>query len=185
MKISWVVAMSARERLSTDTITAMKSIGEIWGGVATWRHWQTDHVIASTVNSGRWLLEREIQKSASVYVSKKLYQELRRPDDVQLFDALDNVEAKDIDDLIALNLASVDAAIVLCVGFDLSTPISTGDPAKDQLIRSRYGILLSVMRELENIQWVMINHDSGLDPAFASLPNVTCDKMENVLKLLS
>lgn len=185
MKISWVVAMSTQQRPTADQIETMKKIAPIWGGVSTWRHWQTDHVVANTLNSGRWLLEREIQKSASVYVSQKLYQDLRRPDDVQLFNSFDNVEAKDLDDLIALNLASADSDIILGIGFDLSTPISTSDPVRDQLIRSRYGMLLSIMRELEHVQWVMIDHEDKFDPAFADLSNVTRDKIENVLKLLS
>lgn len=183
MKIVWVVAVTHRP-VGTPDIEAMKVIGPVWGGVATWRHWKTDNVIASSLNACRWALERKLQTKCNFMAPKRFYQDLQRPGDVQFYGEMADVEAKDLDDLVALNLAGSLADIVLCLGFNLQTPITTGDSAEDRLIRNRYGVLLSMMRNLDTVQWVLVDHDAKPDPAFGNLANVTCDSMQNVLKLL-
>jgi hypothetical protein len=184
MKTVWIVA-SGSQRPDNCELNDIKHIGPIWGAHNTWRSWKTDNVVASGVSACKLMLERKIQLHSNLYIPRTLYSDLGRPNDVNLYDSPNWMEAKDIDDVIAMNLAAANSDIVLLFGFDLSTPESSGDTIKDRMVKNRYGIILSLIRGFDHTQWVLIDPPSDTDASFGSLANFTCDSLSNVLTLLS
>jgi len=177
VNISWVIAEGYQfdPVLDIDTI---KDIGPIWGSWTTWRGCSTDNVICDNSSKVQDLIDRGFHKGCNFYIPNHIWQELKCPPGVQNYDGKFEHSMQHTDDIVALHLASNLFDIILMLGFNL-VPMST---ASD---RHYYGHTLSVIKNHPDTQWVLVDHPVGLDKNFKDLPNLTCDTLENVLKLLA
>lgn len=176
LNISWVIAEGYQfdPTINVDTI---KDIGPIWGSWTTWRGCGTDNVICNNKPKAIGLIDRKFNEGCNFYVPDALYQELDNPTRVLRYGGSFHHDMEHTDDIVALNLASINSDIVLMLGFDL-TPI----PTKKQ---HYYGYTLSAIKRDPNIQWVLVDHPADLDNNFQDLTNLTCDNLGNVLQLLT
>ena len=183
MRICWIFAASYSLDPAIDAET-VKSVGATWGSWKTWRSCSTDNVICDDLAKNRELLKRAFQAVCNFWVPRRSYQDLARPMGVKFYDGNFDLEMQDIEDVIAMHLVSRSSDIVLLVGFYLSRPDPVEDRFEKHKIQNRLGSIRSVINDNPAVQWVLIDHERELDLAFQTLPNLTCDSMQNALQLL-
>jgi hypothetical protein len=103
---------------------------------------------------------------------------------VQLYDGNYTEYVTDIEDIVALHLAGSRSELVLVAGIELITTASA-DPLNSVYLRNRLGLVHAVVKNYPAVQWILVDHTAPLDKSFLTFDNLTCDKMENVLNLLS
>lgn len=184
MQISWVYA-EGTDLDPTIDIDRIKSIGSTWGSWRTWRSCSTDNVTCNDLAKARELVQRAFHAVCNFHVPKKHYAELNRPQGVRLYEGEFAHETDHIEDIISMHLAAQDRDIVLLLGFDLTTPVLPEDDRFEKhKILNYHGLIRSTIKNNAQTQWVVIDHPGDLDKAYQTLPNLTCDKMENVIQLL-
>ena len=182
MRINWIVAsdMVLDPAISADDL---KTVGPIWGSWKSWRGCGNDNVICHDVIKAKQLLTRAFQAVCNLYLPRKYYRDLERPSGAKWYDGDFNQEVQDIEDVIAMHLASESSDLVLLLGFDLSSP-RIEDAMRTHRLINRLALIRQIMVSNPDIQWVLIDHAHDMDPAFDNLTNLTRDQFENVLKLL-
>jgi hypothetical protein len=183
MKINWVLSASYILPVEID-VDAVKNIGSTWGSYRSWRSCNTDNVICHDLSKSRELLKRAFQAVCNFYVPRNFYQDLGRPLGIKLYDGELNEECQDIEDIISMHLAAHQSDIVLLAGFDFSTVVLPEDRFEQHRIKNRMGLMRGIINGTPQTQWVLVDHPGDLDKAYQNLPNLTCDVMTNVLKLL-
>lgn len=182
MQISWI--FSAQYQLPpTIDIDAIKNIGPIWGSWHTWRSAATDNVICHDRAQAETLVTRQFQNKANLYLPRIWYAELGSPQSVNWYDGKYSVEMDSIDDCIAMHLAAVNSNVILLMGFDLALPESVNDRFQKHKIQNRHAVIHQTVKNNSQVQWVVV--DGALDKSYNELSNITCDKLDNVLQLLS
>lgn len=176
MNISWVIAEGYQFDPLVD-LNTIKDIGPIWGSWSTWRGCGTDNVICNDKDKAIGLIDRKFNEGCNFYVPDSVYQTLNNPTLVQRYGGEFQHDMEHTDDIVALNLASINSDIVLMLGFNLTNLV----PSKQHY----YGYALSAIKRDPNIQWVLIDHPAELDKNFQDLTNLTCDTLGNVLQLLA
>ena len=176
MNISWVIADGYQfdPTINVDTI---KNIGPIWGSWSTWRGCGTDNVICNNKTKALQLIDSKFNQGCNFYVSDNLYQELHKPVGVKRYGGTFQHDMHNTDDIVALHLANTGADIVLMLGFDLTLI----DPKNQHY----HGHVFSVIKQHPDTQWVLVDHQKQLEKIYRDLANLTCDNLENVLKLLA
>ena len=183
MRINWVFA----DGYQLDPVVEperLKGIGPTWGSWRTWRSCSTDNVICHDLDKSTELVGRALQAVCNFYVPQRHYQSLNRPLGIKLYDSEFAFEIPHVEDVIALHLVKQSSDIVLMLGFDLSTPVPTGDKLKDTQIKHYHGMIRSAINGSPDTQWVLVDHSRDLDKAYQNLTNLTCDTMANALQLL-
>jgi hypothetical protein len=183
MRINIVYA-AAYQSLSADLASRLKNIGPTWGSWRTWSTCNTDNVVCHDLGRARELHQRAIQALCNFYIPEKFYQAMQRPARVNLYQGDFTHDTTDIEDVICMHLVAESSDIVLLFGFDLANPGMPSDVMELHRLTNRFGLIRQVMASADQVQWILVDHDQSPDKAFASLPNVTCDNMENVLELL-
>ena len=184
MNVSWVVAHDYTIDLTVD-VEMLKGIGPIWGSWTTWRSCATDNVICHSLPKAHELVARNFQQRSNLFVYKDHFAELGRPGNVRLYGGEYHHALDSIDDIISLHLAAATADIVLLLGFKLGKIQSPEDPHAAHLLKNRHGLIRSAVAQNPQTQWVLVDHEPKLDDRYQELPNLSCDKMSNVLKLLT
>lgn len=184
MKISWVI--SAKYKINPDIdLDQIKAVGPSWGSWQTWSAWQTDNVICYKLAKSRDLVKRKFYEKCNLYISNENYQALERPSRVQLYGGNFDQNIDNIEDIIAMHLAAQTSDIVLLLGFDFATPTMPEKKTETVKITNRHGLMRSAVAQNPDVQWLAIDHIADLDKRYAELANLTRDKMQNVLKLLT
>jgi len=183
MRISTIYAAAFVRPPDLDTET-IKQIGATWGSWKTWRACATDNVICHDVGHARELYRRSLHKSCNLYLPEKFYNKMSRPMDVRFYQGDFQEDIQDLEDVVAMHLVAGISDLVLMFGYDLSNPGPILDRMVLRSLRNRLGLIRSCLAQNHQVQWVAINHDRPLDPAFGELTNLTCDQINNVLQLL-
>lgn len=183
MRINWVFEDSYILGPETN-VEQIKSIGPTWGSWRTWRSCGTDNVVCHDKAKALTLLERAFQVTCNFHVPKKYYSELNRPVGVKLYEGNFDHEIPCPENIISLHLAAKQSDILLLVGFDISPITWPNDKFETHCLKNYHGMLRSLINSDPNLQWVLVDHPSNFDKAYQNLPNLTCDKFKNVLKLL-
>lgn len=183
MRINWVFAASCEIDPTVD-INLVKNIGATWGSWKSWRSCETDNVVCNDLAKAKELLKRAFQAVCNFYVPRGYYEDLGRPVGLKLYDGQFAEQVNDIEDIISLHLVAGISDIVLLKGFDLRKPVPTNDRFEQHKIQNRLGMIRSVTQKYPEVQWVLVDHPGELDKGFQNLPNLTCDKLENVIQLL-
>ena len=184
MRINWVLAadFEAPSDLSSDSL---KTVGPTWGSHKTWRSLGTDNVGCHDLERARQLIDRAFQAVCNFYLPKKFYVDLGRPIGVKLYEGDFEPEVKDIEDIVCLHLAAKTSDLVLLMGFDFSLSETVTDRLKLHQMRHRHGLMRSVIVNNPEVQWVLLNDDgSKIDKSYQDITNLTCDTLQNALKLL-
>ena len=84
-----------------------------------------------------------------------------------------------------MHLATAASEVVLMLGVDLPPMAELLDRFELHKLRNRYGLTRSLIAGNPNTQYVLIDHQKKLEKTFRDLTNLTCDTLENVLKLLA
>jgi len=184
MKISWVVA-DGYTFDPTIHLNQVKDIGPVWGSWRTWRSCGTDNVISHEFKKSQELLQRAFQAVCNFYIPKHDYQGHGRPMGVKLYDGEYNSQLDRVEEIIAMHLAAQSSDIVLMLGFNLVMPENITDKLEQHKIKNYHGLVRSAIAANENVQWVAVDHASTPDQAYSTLPNFSCDVMDNVLQLLT
>lgn len=184
MKISWLLAHGYDAEASAGS-HPMKEIGSLWGSWTTWRNCQTDNVISAELDKSQQLLMRAFNAVCNFWINKNHFSALGRPTNVQQFDDNHPEVLDHREDIIAAELVSQRYDLILAVGFNLSNSDLDLDDY-EKIKKSNYNkSMLKIISENPGTQWVFVDHSNKLCDEIKNLENVTCDKMENVLKLLS
>ena len=183
MQTNWVFQSDYKIDPAWD-LDAMKSVGPFWGSWRTWRSCGTDNVICHDFAKARELIGRQFQNQCNFHVPARHFADLGRPTNLVLYDGDFEQEVDNIEDIVACHLASVRSEIVLLLGFNFVKPESTSDRLQNHKNQNRVSLLYSIIQSRNQVQWVAVDHLASLEDRFQSLPNLTCDTMENVLKLL-
>ena len=184
MRVHWAVAAGYAIDPGLD-LEQLKSVGPIWGSWKTWRSCGTDNVICHDRTKARELLDRAFHAVCNLYVPRAHYEFLQRPLGVKLYEGDFQQEMDEIEDVIAMDLAASSADLVLLLGFDLGIIVKTDDAMTNHRSTNRHGLIRSRIASSPEVQWVAIDLPSQLDKSYSNLTNLTCDKMESVLKLLA
>lgn len=183
MRINWAFADSYQLDPTVD-IARIKNIGPTWGSWRTWRGCGTDNVICHDSAKAHDLVKRAFQAVCNLYVPTRYYQELSRPVGIKLYEGDFDHELDHAEDIITLHIVSGLSDIVLMAGYDLGPLSDTTDLFERHKLTNYHGMLRSLIAQNETVQYVLVDHDPNLDKAYQNLPNLTCDKMANVLELL-
>lgn len=183
MQLAWVFQSNYQldPGLDLDTV---KSVGPFWGSWKTWRSCGTDNVICHDFSKCRELLNRGFQDQCNFYVPNKHYLALGRPSNIFLYDGDFDRDLDDIEDIISCHLASSRCEILLLMGFDLSEDHTIMDLYQKHKEHNWMSLIHSIIKNTPEVQWVAVDHATNLEDRFQNLPNLTCDAMTNVLKLL-
>ncbi len=184
INVNWILSGSFRPEQAWDT-ESVRLIGPTWGSWKTWRHLETDNVICHDPAKINELLHRDLQHSCNFYIPEKYYQSAGRPLQVHLYQGDFTHDIDDLEDIIAMHLVSVRSEIILLAGIDLSEKPKTQDRYTDHKIHHRYNLIYNIIASTASVQWVVVDHARDVDKRFQILPNLTCDTMANVLKLLT
>jgi hypothetical protein len=182
MRISWAVA-SDYQLDPTVSVEQVKSVGPIWGSWQTWRGCSTDNVICHQQKKARELLDRAFQAVCNFHIPRSLYESLGRPVGIRLYDGDFNQELDGIEDIVAMHLAAADSDIVLLLGFNWVLPKNTEDRFERHKITNRHGLIRGAITGNDRVQWVAIDC-VDLDKSYQNISNLTCDSLQNALKLL-
>ena len=90
-----------------------------------------------------------------------------------------------VEEIVAMHLVSSVSDIVLMMGFNLGTPMASPDRFVTHKLTNYHGLVRSRISNSPDVQWVLVDHAQDLDKSYQSLPNLTCDKIANVLQLLT
>ena len=183
MLVNWVFTDSYQLDPTVDS-EQLKSIGPSWGSWRTWRSCNTDNVICHDLNKATDLIGRAFQAVCNFYVPKNYYQDLGRPMGLKLYDGEFSFDIDHVEDVISMHLASETADIILMVGFDLGAIPDLQDRVALTKMKHYRGMIRSKINSTPDVQWVLVDHPQILDKMYQDLPNLTCDTMENALKLL-
>jgi len=180
VRVTWVVAASTQNRSDwEDYPSRMKDVAPIWGSWKTWINFGTDNVICHDREQAQRLQSRAFHAVCNLYLLRSVYEDLGSPRAINAYDGEWSRPCADIEDIVAMHLASHQSDLVLMLGFDFGK-ISQNHPGDVD----RKGMMRSAIQQ-SSAQWVAIDHDIDPDPAFANLTNFTRDTMSNVLRLLS
>jgi hypothetical protein len=184
MNISWIVSSTYVFPNDID-INKVKAIGPIWGSWRSWKYCHTDNVVCDDFGQAQVLCKRAMQAVCNLYLPRRLYQDLMRPQGVRWYDGEFSQEVNSIEDIISMHLAAPQNDIILLVGFDLATPSASGDTMSDHRLRNQLGLTRQIIADNLQTQWVVIDHVQKFDPAFGSMKNIMPDSMTNIFKLLN
>lgn len=183
MKISWIVSHAYTWPSGVDT-EDIKNIGSVWSSWRAWRSCHSDNVVCDDLGHARTLLARAFQAVCNLHLPRRLYQDLTRPQGVRWYDGQYHEQVICIDDIISMHLGAQQSDVILLAGFDFGRSVSTGDAVQDHMMRNQKGLARQVILDNPMIQWVALDHAPELDPAFRDIANLTCDSIDNALKLL-
>ena len=186
MNISWVVAANYSLDPVVD-LEKVKAVGPIWGSYRSWRSCGTDNVICHSSARAQELIKRDFHKRCNFYTYKPNYQILNRPSGVHLYEGATDftVEVDDVDDVVAMHLASSVSDIVLLLGFELNETKLPADQFEQHKLLNRHGLIRSCIAQNLETQWVAVDHTKkNINERYSELANLTCDNMSNVLQSL-
>jgi hypothetical protein len=184
MRINWVFADTYQLDISVD-LEKVKAVGPIWGSWRTWRGSSTDNVICHDLSKAQELLARAFQSVCNFYVPKKYYQDLGRPLGVKLYEGEFEQELDHAEDIVAMHLTAQCSDIIILAGFNFGEVVFPDDRFEGHKLRNYHGLARQIIQDQSQVQWVLVDSADILDKSYQSLPNLTCDQMQNVLKLLS
>ena len=183
MRVAWCVAAGYQLDPAVD-IDSIKAVGPIWGSWSTWRACATDNVICHDRGKARELLDRAFQAVCNFYVPRVHYEFLQRPVGVRLYEGDYQQQIDNVEDVIALQLVASTADLVLMLGYQMGGQSRPDDRLELHKLTNRHGLIRSALISQAQTQWVAIDHAGDLDKAYQSVPNLTCDTMQNALQLL-
>lgn len=183
MRVQWALANSYQPDPKID-LDSIKAIGPMWGSWKTWRSCNTDNVVCHPAAKARELLDRAFQAVCNFYVPRSQYEFLKRPVGVRLYEGEYAHEVDDVEDIVCLHLAGSQSDIVLLLGFNLEPITASEDRLATHKLVNRHGLIRGAFVSMPTVQWVVVDPPGKLDKAYQDLPNLTCDTMNNVLKLL-
>jgi hypothetical protein len=183
MRVSWVFAVGYTLDPAIDP-ESIKSVGPSWGSWQTWRGCNTDNVICDQRAKAKELIDRAFQAVCNFHIRKSYYAELGRPVGVKLYEGDFDLACENIEDIVAMHLAKEQSDIIILAGFNLAEVTAPKDPLERHKKANRHGLIYSILAHSDAVQWVVIDHAADLDQSYQNLANLTCDKMDNVLKLL-
>jgi len=184
MRVNLVYAAGFQCDQAADTVKQLRDIGPAWGSWRTWKSCNTDNVICHDLVRARELYKRAAQAVCNLYLPQKFFQPMNRPSGVNFYQGEFLQETQDLEDIIAMHLAASRSDLVLLFGFDLATLLAQSDALVNHSMTNRMGLIRQVLVANADVQWVLVDHDRDLDPAFQTIANLTRDKLENVLQLL-
>ena len=177
MKVNWIIGQETKTTITDSEM--MKNIAPIWGSHTTWKQYKTDNSICNDITKAKDLIGKAFHAITNLYVPEDDFVELGRPVGLKLFGGqFKQTDFQYKDDIVALWLASVDADIVLLLGFDLSESL-------DSIARKGYyqGIM-HVITENSTTQYVLVDYNMDISTIFDGLDNLTQDSLEAVKQLL-
>jgi hypothetical protein len=184
MNISWVFSDS----LSADPLFepgAIKEIGSIWGSWRTWRTCATDNVICHDFDKAQDLIKRNFHLNCNFYIPADEFVNLGRPNGVKTYQGNFSHAVDNREEIIAMHLASANSDLVLLLGFDFGEKPALQDKLLDHRAHNYRSLIKSVISQQPDVQWVLINHPVPTMKFFENLTNLTQDRLENALKLLT
>ena len=152
------------------TPVQLKDVGPIWSSWRNWRSWQVDNVVAYEFEDTRALVKQGIQNSCNFYTRFAHYKDLGEPPRVNVYEGSFTDDFDRPEDIVAMHLSN-NHDLVLLLGFDVGQNNDYTAAVRETI------------KQYPKTQWVLIDHKGDLDTSLTDLPNLTCDKFQNVLAL--
>lgn len=168
--VSWVLGQGWNPDPTLD-LDLLRDAAPTWGSWQTWRACGTHNVICHDPQQAQRLVSRAFHAVCNLYVPQAVWDTLGQPQGVRVYggdfpDIVDRAE-----DIVALHLAAAHSDITLIVGMTLEP-----NSVREAMVRGR--VLQDPVQ-----QWVWV--DQELPQNLRDLPNITCDDLPTVLKLLT
>lgn len=180
MKINFVFSNQAQIDPGFE-ISQLKELGSFWGGWRTWRSCQTDNVVCYDFSKASELLNRKFEETCNFYISQSTYTKLGRPLGVKLYDGEFLHEVDNHDDIVSMHLASINADIVLLMGFDFSEQIQLQDKLAEHKAHNYRCLIRQVILDNPNVQWVVLDHQKEFRKDLQNLSNLGKDTLTNII----
>ena len=182
MNISWVLSDLATSDPTVD-IAELKQLGAFWGSWSTWRAWQTDNVVCHDQRKADDLLRRNFQENCNFYIPNSIYASLGRPDGVRLYEGAFLHDVTRQEEIVSMHLAATTSDIVLLFGFDLTELVPTPDKLVAHRALHHRNHIRKAIADFKQVQWVVVDHPTPLDPNLSNLENLSTDTLQAVLAL--
>lgn len=183
MDVCWIID---RDCLPADDgdIARIKDVGSTWSSWQTWRNWTTDNVMTYDFTAAQNLIKRGYHQRCNLYVRQDYFNQLGRPAQAKLYNGEFDTEFDRQEEVMCMLLAAANADILLLLGSNLKLPETT-DAYQTHRNRNYLNAVKRVCLGYPEKQWVVVDSPEDLDKIYETVPNITCDKMANVLKLLT
>jgi len=183
MKLRWVLSEEIPNNLD---ISIVQDVAQIWGSWKTWKEYKTNNCICTDTAKAMDLLKHAFHALTNFYIMQDSYTKLGSPQNVKLFNgSFKNNNISNKDDIVALNLATIDADIVLMSGFNFSPLLSSQDDISRMAREEYYFNIRELMKTNSNVQFVLIDYMQELASWAQELENLSFDNMNSVKSLLS
>ena len=161
-------------------LARVKRCGPLWGSWRTWRACQTDNVVCYDPVKAMDLVKAEFQNNCNLYIPKSV--QVKKGTRVNQFEGnFGEHVTRNHDELIAVNLASTRADIVLLLGFDWATETDLTNIQE----RNYRGLVLQAIKSKPDVQYILVDHTATLRPELQDLPNLDRDTLTNIFGLLN
>jgi len=180
MRVNWILGIDAPV-LDSATVEGMKDVAPIWSGTSRMQPGVADNLVCHDLIRGELMLRKRYDMIYNLYVTHRL-QNLGIDSQASYYQGQFDGAITAIEDIICLHLVASISDLVILVGFDLETQAAAPE---SEAKRNRLGMIRQLMTNDQDLQWILVQDASGLDPAFGDLPNVSCDALENVLHYFS
>lgn len=181
-KISWVLSDSVILNPTLD-IDDFKKIGPFWGSWRTWRACQTDNVICHDQVKAVEFVHRNFQNSCNFYIPDSVYVSLNRPQNIKVYAGEFVHDVIQQEEIVAMHLAATTSDIVVMLGWDLSELTPIADRLHANQIQHHRNLTRQAFITYNHVQWVIVDHNSPLDPNLTILENIVTDSLDTVLSL--
>lgn len=168
LSVSWVLGESWLPDPVLD-MDQLRDTAPTWGSWRSWRACGTHNVICHDADQAQHLVQRAFHAVCNLYIPQAVWQQLGQPQGVRAYGGDFPSSVPAAEDIVALHLAAANSDIVLVVGLDIS-------------LSQRLALFQSRVAQNSQQQWVWIQDQSAQTPP--EMPNLTCDRMENVIQLL-
>jgi hypothetical protein len=167
MRIYWVLA----EQLQLPpkyTSQDLHAVAPIWASWRLWRSYQVDNCICGDIDEAEFCLQYQFNQFCNLYVPDSVKTPYPR---VIKFASGSLLTFSHANDIISMFLAGVQSDLVLLLGFhNINVDNSYGQAFR------------ATINNLPDTQWVNVSVDGSANTV--NLQNYTCDKLDNVVKLL-
>jgi hypothetical protein len=163
MKLAWVISETLQLPPKYHS-TMLHDLAPIWGSWRVWRSYQCDNCVCGDQLESQYCIENQYNQYCNLYVPDTI--DVKEPN-IFRYGSQGQLPTANRNDIIAMHLAGSRCDLVLLLGFQYKV---------------HKAIIDGVVSNNPDTQWVLV---TDVQETIDNRENFTCDKLDNVLKLLN
>jgi hypothetical protein len=168
MNIAWVIAEKYLLPPSIST-AALNDAAPTWASWRLWRTYNVDNTVCYQDEDAKQVINQGYHEVSNLYISEPAWQKLNKPPGVKCFGGVFPKSILQAEDVVSIHLAAAQNDLLLLLGFNLSDLNSV--------------FYTGLIENSPQQQWVIV--DGAVPSKLSTLPNLTCDTLQNVLQSLA